>query len=113
METFHILHLAASWKQPSNSIPSTEPPLTTSPVKPDIFAPTSSDQALTNVTYEITEDPPVIRAAALHIVFASRASQEFITPEKVIELEAWGGLGVLEAICKYPIPEKACILCTR
>ncbi|RXW23547.1 hypothetical protein EST38_g2316 [Candolleomyces aberdarensis] len=47
----------------------------------------------------------VIRAAAVHLVFASRTSQDFITPQEVSDLEDWAGLGVLTALAAVEIPE--------
>lgn len=41
-------------------------------------------------TAEVTKKS-LIRVAAVHIVFASRTSQEFITPQSVDELEIWTG----------------------
>ena len=48
--------------------------------------------------------PPRIRAAAAQMVFASRTSQDFITPEMVAEIEAWSGRAVLEALASFEIP---------
>lgn len=38
------------------------------------------------------------------MVFASRTSQDFITPEEVSELEHWTGQGVLNALANLDIP---------
>ena len=37
------------------------------------------------------------------MVFASRTSQDFITPEMVAEIEAWSGRAVLEALIGFGI----------
>ncbi|TFY69657.1 hypothetical protein EVJ58_g311 [Rhodofomes roseus] len=37
------------------------------------------------------------------MVFASRTSQDFITPETVAEIEAWSGRAVLEALVGFEI----------
>lgn len=103
METFHIFHLAASWQAKPLPIITTpaSPPLTTSPVIPSL----SLSQTQPSIQPPPTPDAPrtKIRAAAAQMVFASRSSQEFITPEKVLELEEWSGRGVLEALRGFEI----------
>ncbi|TFK70867.1 purine and uridine phosphorylase [Pluteus cervinus] len=47
----------------------------------------------------------VIRAAAAQMIFASRLSQDFITPADVKELEDWTGQAVLKALTQFPIPK--------
>ena len=37
------------------------------------------------------------------MTFASRTSQEFITPQQVLDLEAWAGLRVLTGLCAFHI----------
>jgi len=102
METFHLYHLAACWggrSATSNALPT---PLTTGPVNPII--------SQTSPTHPIHPAPQVspnsvIRAAAAHMVFASRKSQDFITPKQVEELENWTGQGVLNALVEIDIPK--------
>lgn len=53
---------------------------------------------------EVSSSRSVIRAAAAQMVFASRSSQDFISPEQVNEVEKWSGRGVLEALSKFDIP---------
>lgn len=77
------------------------PPLATSPVLPKIQE-SPSTQKLAPDLSSLSEKPE-IKAAAVHMVFASRSSQDFITPEQVAGLEAWSGLGVLEALREFPI----------
>jgi len=104
METFHLYHLAACW---AGRIQVTDPgstPLTTGPVSPTI------SQTASSPTYPVHPAPPaipnsVIRAAAAHLVFASRKSQDFITPEQVAELENWTGQGVLNALVNLTVPQ--------
>lgn len=96
METFHIFHLAASWKGKGGLPQPVSPPLTTSPVHPNISQPPSTQTLQPNISSPF--DKPNIKAAAVHMVFASRSSQDFITPHQVTELETWSGLGVLEAL---------------
>lgn len=111
METFHIFHLAASWHGTVTSA-NVPPPLTTS------SQPSSTPPP--DVTSSISEDPagkPEIKAAAAQMVFASRSSQEFITPEHVVQLESWTGQGVLEALREFEIAPAVrqmslCILCS-
>jgi hypothetical protein len=38
------------------------------------------------------------------MIFASRLSREFISPDEVIALERWSGKGVLEALIGLSIP---------
>ncbi|KAG6849185.1 hypothetical protein H0H93_010642 [Arthromyces matolae] len=121
METFHLYHLAACWSGIRSVGKTNEPPLTTGPVKPVTSVP-PSPVLLTNVSRLASPDT-VIRAAAVHMVFASRTSQDFITPDQVTELERWTGLvwlnltlllsspalcditqGVLNALSSFEIP---------
>jgi uridine phosphorylase len=99
METFHLYHLAACWGGGSLAGPTSAPPLTTSPVKPTISQPLSPSGTI--VTPRIALRDTVIRAAAAQMVFASRTSQAFITPDQVSELENWTGM-VSSAFCLLP-----------
>jgi hypothetical protein len=98
METFHLYHLAACWGGRQN-VPSTAapPPLTRGPA---LSTPSyNSAQTPTLIsTAGLAQPDSVIRVAAAQLVFASRTSQHFITPEEVTELENWTGKGVLEAL---------------
>ena len=90
METFHLFHLAQCWGGRSSQPPSPAI-LSTGPVHPVIIS-----EAATAVNQDL-ERPlagkdTVIRAAAVQMVFASRTSQDFITPEEVTNLEHWAGL---------------------
>jgi uridine phosphorylase len=88
METFHLYHLAACWG--GRDLPNTTSPLTIGPIKPAIAAP-SSLFAIAH-TPKIALQDTVIRAAAAQMIFASRTSQDFITPNQVSELERWTGM---------------------
>ncbi|KAH7921501.1 purine and uridine phosphorylase [Leucogyrophana mollusca] len=110
METFFVFHLAASWRAHPQSPPhSAPPPLSAGPVFPahsrfsEKFTPTEVQSA--NVL-GVSSEKSLIRAAAVQMVFASRSSQDFITPEEVAELEKWSGHGVLEALCGFDIPSE-------
>jgi len=107
METFWIFHLAASWRGVKQSSSAIDPPLATSPVVPAFsgkFSGTSEHIEGPNPTHDEDISPrPVIRAAAAQMVFASRSSQDFISPEQVNQLENWSGRGVLEALCIFNI----------
>jgi hypothetical protein len=92
METFHLLHLASCWRSPS-VIPVSASPQLTRPVLPTI--PVTQNDAVGR--------QPAIKAAAAQLVFASRSSQEFITPQHVAELEAWTGQAVLDAVSTFEI----------
>ncbi|KAF8961180.1 nucleoside phosphorylase domain-containing protein [Flammula alnicola] len=103
METFHLFHLAACWTGRTVVSKVAPTPLTTGPVNP-IIARSSNPTHLDHPT------PPslpntIIRAAATHMVFASRKSQDFITPQQVEELENWTGKGVLNALVNIEIPQ--------
>ena len=107
METFHLYHLAACWGYrhvPSTAVP---PPLTRGP-------------SLSTISHNSTQTPPlptislaapdsVIRVAAAQLVFASRTSQRFITPEQVTELENWTGKGVLDALGGLKMASDVCL----
>lgn len=90
METFHLYHLAKCWSggQPGRAVPAI--PLTTGPVRPA----TSKTPPVGEATLErpLAGKDTVIRAAAVHLVYASRLSQGFITPSEVNTLEDWTGL---------------------
>lgn len=115
METFHILHLAASW--PVGETPTSvstqssqpPPPLSAPPADPAIVAehpspqPPPPDVSKASKDGKLLAPRPRIRAAAAQIVFAARNSREFITPEEVERVETWAGRGVLEALHGFAI----------
>ncbi|KAM5542312.1 hypothetical protein V8D89_004185 [Ganoderma adspersum] len=111
METFHILHLAACWQDIGAKTGSAEaPPLhhaPTAPSIPPVHAPSTQtaipDVAASARGSEPLSPPPRIRAAAAQMVFASRTSQDFITPQEVAAIEAWTGRAVLEALAGLEI----------
>ncbi|KAF4566165.1 hypothetical protein EYR40_002021 [Pleurotus pulmonarius] len=100
METFHLFHLAACWGRHTPAGKPTPAPLTTNPVSPTVHQSASSNQPISQV---LAGSDTVIKAAAAQLVFASRTSQAFITPEQVAELEAWSAKGVLEALKNTPM----------
>ncbi|KAG9124697.1 hypothetical protein FRC07_010587 [Ceratobasidium sp. 392] len=85
METFHLYHLAKVYPR----------------------SPRPRDRGA-----EITTDGSAhaqhggIRASGIQMVFASRMTQEFITPGHVQELEHWVGRACLEAICQFEIADE-------
>ena len=104
METFHLFHLASCWNARSTPHESHPSPLTTTAVQPNILRPPSTPlpaPTLTNTTPLSAKS--AIKAAAVHMTFASRTSQEFITPQQVLDLEAWAGRRVLTALCAFHI----------
>ncbi|OCH88826.1 purine and uridine phosphorylase [Obba rivulosa] len=110
METFHILHLAASWPAFSHSASRVEPPLSALPVAPSIYPshpPSTQDEphgvSVAAPDGHVLHPRPRIRAAAAQMVFASRVSEAFITPQHVAEVEAWSGRAVLEALASFSI----------
>ncbi|TDL22442.1 purine and uridine phosphorylase [Rickenella mellea] len=110
METFHLFHLASVWRtrtsSPSSPSPALSPsmPPTTLPVTPTLSQ--NSSRHTPPLLTDANQAPRSgrIRAAAVQMIFASRTSQDFITPEHVAELEAWSGRSVLETLCNFPIP---------
>jgi len=107
METFYVMHLARSWRGSTDpSSASSAPPLTAGPVRPADPAGKPQDQHARIGSRRNAARASVIRAAAVHMVFASRSSSDFITPEKVAEAEEWTGRGVLEALIAFDVPKK-------
>lgn len=107
METYWIFHLAASWGgsspalNPSSAIGSVFPPAATSSHAETAHTALNRSQPAKETTRQ-----PMIRAAAVQMVFASRSSSgEFITPDHVSKLEAWCGQAVLDALCAMNIPQ--------
>ncbi|GJE89279.1 purine and uridine phosphorylase [Phanerochaete sordida] len=116
METFQILHLAASWPTDSHAHASeaAAPPVSGRPATPAVSGTqASAPQSPPADVHAASKDGvplsprPRIRAAAAHIVFAARDSREFITPAEVEQIEDWAGRGVLEALAHFAIaPER-------
>ncbi|KAG2357708.1 nucleoside phosphorylase domain-containing protein [Suillus spraguei] len=104
METFWIFHLAASWRGVKQSSSAINSPLALSEI------PSGTSEKVEVILPSLDKDTssrPVIRAAAVHMVFASRSSQAFISPDQVNELEKWSGRGVLEALVRFGVaPER-------
>ncbi|KAI0653772.1 purine and uridine phosphorylase [Cubamyces menziesii] len=106
METFHILHLASCWRPAAHASATDAPPLSRDATAPSIYPahPPSTQADIPDVTatsagdHQPLKPPPRIRAAAAQMVFASRTSQDFITPQEVASIEAWTGRAVLEAL---------------
>lgn len=92
METFHLYHLAHCWSVHPAQAASPSIPLTTAPVRPVVSRPTDEYQDVATQGRPLAARNTVIRAAAVHLVFASRTSQDFITPQEVSDLEEWAGL---------------------
>lgn len=104
METFHILHLAASWSNYHCSTSHSDTPVDKHQVQnaPVFHSPTnvaSNNQNQPSVpipSIPITQSR--IRAASVQMVFASRISQDFITPEMVTHIQDWTGKAALKAL---------------
>ena len=110
METFHMLHLAASWPADEHPAQTAVPPLSDRPVSPALVdAQSSSPQLPPHDVAAVAKDRqdlvprPRIRAASAQIIFAARNSRDFITPEQVAEIETWCGIAVLEALRTFEI----------
>ncbi|KXN85898.1 hypothetical protein AN958_10740 [Leucoagaricus sp. SymC.cos] len=89
MESFHLYHLASCWAGRPSATQETAPPLTTDPVHPVVAGPSSAAQHAH--AKSLVSGKSIIRAAAVQMVFASRLSQDFITPDQVARLENWTG----------------------
>ncbi|KAH9911571.1 purine and uridine phosphorylase [Epithele typhae] len=112
METFHILHLAKCW------VPDPEPAPVSAPAPPHHAAtapsipppaPPATQTAVPSPSSPVViaggseEKRPRIRAASAQMVFASRTSRDFITPEDVAAREAWTGRAMLEALVRLEL----------
>jgi uridine phosphorylase len=120
METAHLFHLAQSWPRnvstfsPSGSAAPIAPPIADPPGHPNITSPpgpssppsTSLDAAGGATSGRRGSQ---IRAAAVHMVFAARQSNAFITPEQVAVAEEWAGRGVVEALVGFKIASEVAI----
>ncbi|KAG9095989.1 hypothetical protein FS749_009318 [Ceratobasidium sp. UAMH 11750] len=91
METFHLYHLAKVYPPIPAPDPSTRP---------------HDKQAEITTHSSNNLRPGGIRASGIQMVFASRMTQEFITPGHVQELERWVGRACLEAICQFEITDE-------
>ncbi|CEL52734.1 uridine phosphorylase [Rhizoctonia solani AG-1 IB] len=84
METFHLYHLAKSYTQLTYQLRNSG-------------ASSAEGSTLRR---------GAIRASGVQMVFASRPTQEFITPDRVQKLERWVGEACLEALTKFEIAEE-------
>jgi len=114
METFHLFHLAACWTGRSNgSQRASPPPLATNAVSPVILQGPDKAQANADTAQDVSSTGPIavgvgrsiIRSAAAHMVFASRNTKQFITPEQVNAAERWAAQAVLEALIHVGISQ--------
>lgn len=85
METFHLYHLAKVYPR---STPAQHPETGSAP------APRQGG----------------IRASGVQMVFASRSTQGFITPEEVQTLERWVGQACLDALTQFEIPDRKSVV---
>ncbi|QRW19801.1 Enoyl-(Acyl carrier protein) reductase [Rhizoctonia solani] len=84
METFHLYHLAKSYTKLTKRL-----------------------QNLSAGSMEVSMlHRGAIRASGVQMVFASRPTQEFITPDEVQNLERWVGQACLEALTQFEIAEE-------
>ncbi|GJJ08961.1 hypothetical protein Clacol_003181 [Clathrus columnatus] len=117
METFHILHLAASWNQYHENMTLVNKehhqPVTATDERADpdhvhkapvFHTPTNiaSNQKQPEVPIgNIPITKSRIRAASAQMIFAARISRDFITPETVIKTEEWVGKAALRALSQF------------
>jgi uridine phosphorylase len=126
METFNLFHLAAmyrpvripdSLRQAPNSpflmtIPPTRLPASPSIVKTTLPNPFDKPPELTSTggSSSPQRSEPTqhgrIYAAAVQMIFASRTSGAFITPEQVKSLEEWAGLMCLKTLARWQPPSE-------
>lgn len=90
METFHLYHLAKCWGAQHSEPSSPAVPLAAGPVNPIVLQNDAAGEAA--VARPLAAKDTSIKAAAVHLVYASRTSQGFITPDEVTALEEWTGL---------------------
>ncbi|KAF5346408.1 hypothetical protein D9758_012763 [Tetrapyrgos nigripes] len=103
METHHLYHLAACWGRSSTAQTTQPPPLATGPVNPSTEdTPASQSTPIAQLARPDTS----IKASAAQMVFASRTSRDFITPEQVKEMEHWTGKAILDALKCMNIPSE-------
>ena len=105
METFHLLYLARLWSDSTTSATSHPTDLSSIPPSHRPADVSGVDTAVRPMADPHPTPGPKsrIRAAAVHMIFASRISQVFITPEEVDVLEEWCGLAVLKALVTFPV----------
>ncbi|KAJ7062161.1 nucleoside phosphorylase domain-containing protein [Mycena amicta] len=108
METFWLYHLAACWSarnknKNKSQVAADSAPLATGPVNISP-APPSISGSIEPAAVPLAGHDTVIRAASAQMVFASRASRDFITPEQVTVVEEWTTKGVLDALVAMEIP---------
>ena len=119
METFHLLHLAASWPIHERPRQTTTPPISSRPAELSIYEPQlpehqahqviPPDVSISAPDGHILVPQPRIRAAAVQMVFANRGSRDFITPEQVEALENWCAVAVLEALASFQIEQEVSV----
>lgn len=123
METFHLFHLSNHWPRPSRTtenhsgIPTSEsilnsPPPTRSPTDLHIVPALGvlEDEGDETILYpsvlsrqemaQATQGRK-IRAAAVQMVFAERATKAFISPEQVEMLQEATARGLLETLVRW------------
>ncbi|KAF5346483.1 hypothetical protein D9756_010040 [Leucocoprinus leucothites] len=100
METFHLYHLASCWTGRVSRHQEGAPPLTTTAVQPVVIGQDSINQPLS--ARPLVSGNPSMRAAAVHLVFASRLSQDFIAPDQIEQTSIIKA--VLDALVGFEIP---------
>ena len=116
METFHLFHLASVWKQPRPQLDPQVETLSTNdiPPPPNHFPaltsnlsgktePPNATQTTFNPNPESDITPFCIRAASAQMIFASRTTQDFISPQLVDKVQSWTGEAVLETLANFRI----------
>jgi uridine phosphorylase len=125
METFHLLHLANSWPRPTKLITISSssdsqnaiqpPPPISPPIKPHVLpsAPLLTDEADETILYPnhnsrqtpatATSPSRRIRAAAVQMIFADRATKAFISPQEVEVLQEATAKALLETLATWQV----------
>ena len=100
METFHLFHLASTYRPASDSASRINIETGKTSTIPPADLPTSnlivSDHSLSH--YQLDNGPGRIYACSAQMVFASRMTNAFITPEAVQRTQEWAGQACLEAL---------------
>lgn len=107
METFHLYHLAKNYVPTCpHALVDAEPPVSAEPA-PLTLLESATESTQPSVPSK-TSASPRIRAAAAQMIFASRLSRTFITPEEVAEVERWSACGILEALIGIDLAADRC-----
>ncbi|KAF9515827.1 hypothetical protein BS47DRAFT_1371882 [Hydnum rufescens UP504] len=99
METFHLLHLASAYRPTGDLTVQVNSETGPMPTFPLTSLPTSNPTVSNrSPSVQVDNSRGRIHACSAQMVFASRSTNAFITPEEVQQTQAWTGLACLEAL---------------